>query len=360
MTQVSRAQVLSGLAASAAVAATARPARAAALNDLVAAAKSEKELNLIAGSDTFGGAPGMSALNDAFNRKFGLNATLTLTPGPAMTVMGSRLLTEYQGNHTASTAAYIGPFSQFVALSRAGALQKVDWVGTFPWVTRAMVVDPDGVGILMRTGPNGMLYNPNVLPPNQAPKSYDDLVDPKVNGPWNKKLALAPYPDWLAMLSITWGPERAKALATKVAAVAGGALRYGDAQPLIDGQFALMANEGSCLELKWAWESKKVPFNVVFGSNPVVCDYFQMGVPKNSPVPHLAQLFVGFMTTPEAQAITDKFGGQGSHLVPGTRIYAFIRSQRITLQDPRRVYAFFSDPSTSALYDELGKIIRLS
>lgn len=358
--RVSRAQALGSLAATAALAATARPVRAAALNDLVAAAKGEKELNLIAGSDTFGGAPGMSALNDAFNKKFGLNATLTLTPGPAMTVMGSRLLTEYQGNHTASTGVYMGPFSQFVTLNRAGALEKVDWVGTFPWVSRAMVVDPDGVGLLMRTGPNAMLYNPKVLPQNQAPKTYDDLVNPRLDAPWNKKLALAPYPDWLAMLSITWGADRVRALATKLAAVAGGQLRYGDAQPLIDGQFTLMANEGSCLELKWAWESKNVPFNVVFGSNPVVCDYFQLGVPKNSPVPHLARLFVGFMTTPEAQAITDKFGGQGSHLVPGTRIYQFVHAQHITLQDPRRVYAFFSDPSTSALYDELGKIIRLS
>jgi hypothetical protein len=63
------------------------------------------------------------------------------------------------------------------------------------------------------------------------------------------------------------------------------------------------------------------------------------------------------MVTPEAQAITDKFGDQGSHLVPGTRINSFVKANHIRLIDPRKISDLYAAPGTAALYDELGKIL---
>jgi ABC-type Fe3+ transport system substrate-binding protein len=356
--RISRLGVVRGAAALAALAATARTAVAAdRLADAIRAAKSERELSIIAGSDTFGGEPGMTALNDAFNKRFNLDVHIGLTPGPAMTVMASRLATEYKGNRTASTGVYLGPISQYVALDRDNVLQRVDWTGTFPWVPRNAVLSATRTGVLVRSGPNAIIYNPKLISPAQAPKRYEDLVDPKMSVAWAKRLAIPPYPDFLAGLTLVWGVERVRDYAHKLVAMSSGQLRYGEAESLIDGQFAVMANEGSGLEMKWFWEPKGVMFNVVFGSNPAYSDFFQLGVPKNSGSPNLAQLFAAFMVTPEAQAITDR-AAQGSHLVAGTRIYNYLKANRINLLEPGKIYDFYAAPSTMPLYDELGKIIR--
>lgn len=140
--------------------------------------------------------------------------------------------------------------------------------------------------------------------------------------------------------------------------ISGGSLRYNEAQPLIDGQFTIMANAAAALDLKWYWEAKGAPLNVVWGARPVNCDYPLLGVPKNSGTPNLAKLFVAFMVTREAQQIADKLGGQSSHLVPGTRMYRFVRENRIALQDPRKIYALYFAPDTPALYDRLAAIVR--
>ncbi len=321
-------------------------------------AKSEGELTLIASGESYGGEAGVRALNDAFNKRFGLGAHMSLTPGPSMPVVASRIATEYKGNRPASSGVYLGPISMFVSLDRDGVLERVDWAKTFPWVTREMVIAPNGEGLLVRTDPDGIMYSPKVLPVEKAPKRYEDLVDPRLSGAWAGKVAVAPYPDWLAELSITWNADRVRELGKKIMALGGGTLRYGEAQPLFDGQFALMANEGSAMELKWSWEAKGAPLNVVFGAQPSNCDYFQLGVPKNSATPNLAKLFVGYLASQEAQAITDKYGAQSSHLVPGTRMARLVRETHIALQDPRKLYAFYSAPSTPAFYDELAKIVR--
>jgi ABC-type Fe3+ transport system substrate-binding protein len=355
---ISRRDALRGVVAAGVVAAASGRADAAdRLPDIIRAAKSEHELSLVAGSETMGGAPGVSALNVAFNKRFNLDVHIGLTPGPSMTALGSRLTTEFKGNRTASTGVYLGPLSQFVSLDRENVLQRIDWSRIFPWVPREAILSSTGSGVLVRTGINAMVYNPKLLPAAQAPRRFEDLVDPRMIGAWSNRLAIPPYPDFLAGLSVLWGADRVRDYAQKLVAVSAGQIRYGEAQPLIDGQFSIMANDGSALELKWYWEAKGVLFNVVFGSTPTYSDYFQLGVPKNSPTPNLAQLFAAFMVTPEAQAITDKFGTQGSHLVPGTRINAFVRANHIKLIDARKISDLYAAPGTAELYAELGMIL---
>jgi ABC-type Fe3+ transport system substrate-binding protein len=356
--QISRGGALRGLAAlGMAGTVTGTSVAAERLPDIIQAAKNERELSVIAGADTFGGAPGFRALNDAFNKRFNVDVEIGLTPGPSMTAMGSRLVTEFKGNRVASTGVYVGPISQFAQLDREGVLQRANWTGTYPWVPRDAVLSATGSGLLVFTGPNAIVYNPRSLTPAQAPRRFEDLVDPRMAGAWSKRLAIPPYADFLAGLTLLWGVDRVRDFARKLVAVSAGTLRYGEAQPLIDGQFSIMANVSSALEMKWLWEAKGVAFNVVFGSNPVYSDFFQLGVPKNSPSPNLAQLFTAFMITPEAQIISDRLGFKSSHLVAGTRMNAFVKANRIRFIDPRRIYDLYAAPGTAALYTELGNIL---
>ena len=356
----SRSAFIGTAAAAAAVLAAARPARSAPdkLADLIAGAKNEKGgFPFVAASTTLGGQPGVSALNAAFEKRFGFSPNLTLTPGPNMVAMASRVITEFRGNHTSSTAMYMGTMSTLLDIDKISGLLHVDWPGTFPWITREMVNIPDGASLLVRTGVNLIEYNPKLIPPPKAPRRYQDLVDPKMLTAWEGKLAMPPYVDWLVDLCDIWSPDQVADFAGRLARVATGRLRYGESEPIVNGQFAMISNDASALESKWFWQDKGVAINVVPGSDPLVCDYLSMAVPKNSPAPNLATLFVGWLVSPEAQQITDKFGGQASHLVPGTRVYQFVRDNHLRLWPQARAYAWYQRPQLPELYASILKLI---
>ena len=57
------------------------------------------------------------------------------------------------------------------------ALEKVNWSGVFPWVTKEMEIFPQQ-SVLIYASFHGIIYNSNSIPKNKAPKSYEDLIDP--------------------------------------------------------------------------------------------------------------------------------------------------------------------------------------
>src|ERR1043166_123567 len=109
-----------------------------ALEQLIAAARTEKELYSVAGPTTFGGKKSLSEIEAAFNKKFGINSRILFTAGPEMNSMAARVITELKAGGKSSTDVYLGSLGQFAHLQKENALQEVNWSGTFPWVTREM------------------------------------------------------------------------------------------------------------------------------------------------------------------------------------------------------------------------------
>jgi hypothetical protein len=86
-----------------------RPLMAAeTLDQLIAGAKKESEFTFIAGAQTFGGTKTLSALETAFNKRFGLNAKIRFAAGPEMNAMAARVITELKSGNKASTDIYHG------------------------------------------------------------------------------------------------------------------------------------------------------------------------------------------------------------------------------------------------------------
>ena len=102
-----------------------------------------------------------------------------------------------------------------------------------------------------------------------------------------------------------------------------------------------MANLGDSLGAMWKWQSKGAPLMAVPGTSPINTDYFQLTTLKNSNHPNLARLFVGFMATPDAQAIIQKHESRGSHLVEGTRMQKFLRENKLVVQQPKDSIEFY-------------------
>ena len=302
---------------------------------LIAGAKKEgDEIVFVAGAQTFGGRKGLAEIETAFNKKFGLKARINFAAGPDMNARAARLITEVKANRQSSSDLYLGSQSHFALLHKENALEKVNWAGTFSWLSKEMEIFP-GEGVLVYTSPNGIIYNANLIPKDKAPKSYSDLVDTRLSPTWAGKLAIPPYVAWLADLSLVWGQEKAKAFARKVVALSGGRLRYSEEERVVSGEFPIMANLGDALGAMWAWQAKGAPLVAVPGLNPINTDYFQLGVPRNSAHPNLAKLLVAFMASKEAQAVLQKYESRSSHLVEGTIMAKYLRENRVQVQEPK-------------------------
>src|SRR5919109_2714847 len=314
---------------------------AASLDPIISAAKKEgDEIVFIAGAQTFGGKKGLAEIEAAFNKRFGLKSRINFAAGPDMNARAARLITEVKAGRKSSTDLYLGSQSHFALLHKENALEKVNWAGTFPWLTKEMEIFP-AEGVLVYTSPNGIIYNTNLIPKDKAPKSYADLIDPRLSPTWAGKLAIPPYVAWLAELSLNWGQEKVKEFARKVVALSGGRLRYSEEERVVSGEFPIMANIGDALGAMWTWQAKGAPLVAVPGLTSINTDYFQLGVPKNAVHPNLAKLFAAFMTSKEAQAVLQKYESRSSHLVEGTMMAKYLRENRVTLQEPKESISYY-------------------
>lgn len=328
------------------------------LEQLIGNAKKESVLYFVAGPTTFGGKKGLGDLEASFNKKFGLNLRMRFSAGPEMNAMAARVITELKAGGKSSTDMYLGSLGQFAHLQKENALEEVDWSKIFPWITKEMEEIPARRGILVYTSPRGIIYNSSLISEQQAPKKYEDLVDPRLSSTWAGKIAVPPYPNWLVELSLLWGEERVKDFARKLVGLNGGWLRYGEEERVISGEFPIMANIGDSLATMWKWQAKKAPLAAVLGSTPGDASYFHMGVPKNSAHPQMAKLFVGFMVSKEAQTILDKHEFRSSHLVEGSRMATYLREHKVTLQDPKELFSFYLRGGGFKLNEELTRLLK--
>jgi ABC-type Fe3+ transport system substrate-binding protein len=328
------------------------------LTELIGGAKKESEIAFTAGPSTFGGRQAFSELQAAFNKKFGLNARINFTAGPSMPAMAARIITEAKAGRKSSTDVHLGPPATQAELHNEGLLERVDYSRIFSWVTKEMEILP-GETVLVYTSLQGILYNSNLLPKEQTPKKYEDLVEPKFSRSWAGKMAIPPYTSWLVELSLIWGEKRVIEYARKLLPLSVGQVRYGEIEERVaSGEFLVMANSGSAVEAMWEWQAKGAPLVGVTASDPVLTSYFQLGVPKNSAHPNLAKLFVAFMASPDAQRIVDKYEKRSSHLVEGARMANYVKENRLKLQSPADLIASFHEGKGLEFRAELTKMLK--
>jgi ABC-type Fe3+ transport system substrate-binding protein len=213
-------------------------------------------------------------------------------------------------------------------------------------------------GILIHTSISGIVYNPALVKPAEAPTNYEDLIDPVKSKAWAGKMSMPPYPDWLVELSLIWPRDKVVDFARKLISTASGFVRYEENERLVTGEFVLMANEGDGPEVKALWASKGAQLEFVPGSDPAQAFYFQLGVPKNSASPNLATLFSAYVASPEGQEILNRIGFQGSHLVPTTDVAKYIAKTKLKLVSAEQLTQFYDkggDPELSTQITQLMK-----
>jgi len=294
---------------------------AAPIDDLVAAAKKEGVIELLAPSTT--GDKGAQALGAAFNKKYGLNIKMNYTPSSNMTGDVAKLVMGAASRATPDWDLMLVTDAHHATVWSRKLHQPFDYakLGVAP----ELVQYDNGVVSLA----NQFVlpaYNKNILPAQDVPKRWEDLLDGKWKG---GKLGVSTATHHLSRLAVgPWGEAKATEFVGAIA----------KQEPLL-GTLANLYTRLQVGEILLAVtltdsfisQAKKDGAPIVFaeGLDPVISPAYNAGVPKGARHPNAGHLFAVYLTLLEAQELWEKFNGQTSALIPGTTAYKYAQGKRL-------------------------------
>jgi len=295
-------------------------ALAAPIDDLIKGAKQEGTIEFYAPSTLT--PQGAQALGAAFNKKYGLNVKLQYSPSGNMT--------RDIGKVVGLGASGVPPEWDLMVVTDAH--HATLWVKKMhqPFDYKSIGVDAKAVQY-----DNGSVsfanqfvlpaYNKQLVQAKDAPKSWDDLLNPK----WKGKIGVSSATHHMARLAAgPWGEEKAtnfvKAL-TKQDLILG---RLGEIYSrLLLGEI-VVAVSLSDSEIK-SEKNKSAPVVFAESVSPLLAPAYHAGVPKNAAHPKVEYLMAAYLTTPEAQKIWEKYAGQSSAFIPGTSAYKYVQKKQV-------------------------------
>jgi iron(III) transport system substrate-binding protein len=295
-------------------------ALAAPADDLIAGAKKEGVIDFY-GPSTLG-PEGAQAIIAAFNKKYGLNVKVNFTPS---------------GNMTRDTAKVIGLSASgqppewdimLVTDAHHGSLWLRKLQKPFDYTTLGVAkqrVEYDSGTVSVANQFALPAYNTKLLPAKDAPKKWEDLLDPK----WKGKIGVINSTHhWGRLAAGAWGDEKTLDFIKKLSAQKPLLTRAGEmAQRLILGEVLVSAT----LQDSQLHEAKESGAPLAFAEqvSPVVSPEYHVGVIKNSAHPNVGHLVVAFMASAEVQPVWEKYTGHTSAYVPGTAAYKFVQGKQV-------------------------------
>lgn len=313
---------------------------AASMDQLVAAAKQEGAVSFYAPSTVT--PAGGKALAHAFNKKFNTNIQVSYLPSGSMTGDVGKLV--------AQAATGVAPEWDLMVI--IDALHGPLWqkrlhipydYGQLGVDSRAIHYDNGTVSIANQVVLPA--YNPKILPAMDVPKRWEDLLDPK----WRGKIGVPTATGQIDFLAILWGEEKFMEFVRAL----------GKREP-IPGKLAELATRlelGEILLATTLTDSFIHRARQTGGSlehaqvQPVVSPAYHAGVLKGARHPIAAHLFAVFLTSLEAQQIWEKYGGQSSAFVPGTKMHAYVQGKTV-------IYLTQKDVAlVNRMVAEIGKVL---
>jgi len=296
-----------------------RSALAAPIDDLVAAAKKEGVIELLAPSTT--GDTGAQALGNAFNKKYGLNIKMNYSPSNNMTGDVAKLVLGAASGATPEWDLMLVTDAHHATIWARKLHQPFDY--TKLGVAPELIQYDNGVVSLA----NQFVlpaYNKNILPAKDVPKRWEDLLDPKWKG---GKLGVSTATHHMSRLAVgPWGESKTTEFVRGIS----------KQEPIL-GTLANLYTRLQVGEILLALtltdsfisRAKKdgVPIAFAEGLNPVISPTYNAGVPKGASHPNVARLFAVFLTSLEAQELWEQYNGQTSALIPGTTAYKYAQGK---------------------------------
>jgi iron(III) transport system substrate-binding protein len=294
---------------------------AAPLDDLIASAKKEGAIEFYGPSTLT--PQGAQALGEAFNKKYGLNIKLHYSPSGNMTKDTAKVISH--------AAAGVAPEWDILVVTDAHHatlwLRKLHEVFDY----RKVGVDPkvihyDNGAISFANQTALPAYNTKLVSPKDVPKKWEDLLDPKWMG--GKLGVIHSTHLWARLAAGPWGEEKAKAFVNKLAAQKPIIGQPGDMYSRLQLGEVLVAAAIQDSQIHRA-KLAGAPIAHAEEVQPVISPAYHAGVPKGASHSNVGHLFAVFLTSLEAQEIWEKYGGQTSAFVPGTKTHKYLQGKQV-------------------------------
>ena len=196
-------------------------------------------------------------------------------------------------------------------LKKIGLMKKYHWPNTAEWSPQYK--DRDGYWIASNINCAVVAYNTNLVSPAEAPKNWDDLLNPK----WKGSISMEPDGgEWVLMLWAAWGKDKTvnylKALSkNNIVFGAGSTART---EMLAAGAFKIDLRLN--LHRIPEFQKKGAPIEWV-RTDPILARATPRFIAERAPHPNAAILFADFFTSSEGQQAYNDASGR---LMPDPRV----------------------------------------
>lgn len=316
---------------------------AAPIDDLAAAAKKEKTIEFYAPSTL--SPKGAQELTEAFNKKYRLAVEVNYYSAGQMA--------RDVGKIVGTAASGVAPEWDLMVVTDAhhATLWLKKLHQTFDYASLGVdgrAVNYNGGTISIANQIVLPAYNTKALRAADVPRRWEDLLDPKWKG---GKLGVTDATHHLARLATgAWGKNKTldfvKALALQEPIIGPMGTIYSRLQ-LGEILASVTLHDGFINRAKKAG----APLALARDVEPVISPALQVGVLKGARHPNAGALFAAFLTTPEAQAIWEKYTGQASAFVPGTSANKFFKGKKVLYMTQEQAQ------TVDRLAAEYGKIL---
>ena len=300
----------------------------ATMNELVAAAAREGTLTLAAGA-VFGGAAGAKAIQDAIEAKYHITFTINYTLIAGGLQYEHQMIQEVQAGQPTTSDVFYSIDSSV----EAPFAQVVDWRKYVPNVPAdATFYGKRAVALYAEL--HGYDYNTKLIPPNAAPKSFADLLDPK----WKGKIATSPYQGNFinyAGLPEVLGHAGLIAFMTKYMTNVSGIMTCGEIDRVVSGEFAIFGLDCGDYEVHKRQRLGE-SIGVIYPKEGTLLTYLDPGIPLTAPHPNAARLFIAFLLTRDGQDVLWKVAASDDDKLPGSHyapVVARLRRQGVKIID---------------------------
>ena len=214
-------------------------------------------------------------------------------------------------------------------LKKAGLAKKYGWPNTSTWSPQHK--DPEGYWVASNINGIVVVYNTNLVSAAEAPKNWDDLLNPKWRGSISMDRDAA---EWVLMLWSAWGKEKAvnylRALAKNE--IVFGAGQTARLEMLGAGAFKIDLRLNLYRVLQYQKKGAPVEW---LRTNPILAKATPLLIAERAPHPNTALLFANWFTSLEGQ---QTFADVTGRLVPDSRVKGptadAVRGQKLTVPPP--------------------------
>jgi ABC-type Fe3+ transport system substrate-binding protein len=274
------------------------------LEEVIAAAEEEGEIQILGVDSTIGGGEVLPTLIDLMNKKFGTNIELNHAPGPSISNIMENVATEQAAGQASSTDILVGSRDQYVNM-----WDVEGWGLEIPWedldeddrISEDMLEDKN-FGVNVMTGVETVVYNTDAIPADEVPASLEELLDPK----WTGRIATTPYASGFRSIAAPdlWGYDDAMAYMEDFSKQVNSLVRCaaGGTDAVLTGAADIFAMECVGNHARLA-ERQGAPIAQFVPTDAAMKRYFSAAVPSNATNPNAATLLALTMVSEEGQKV---------------------------------------------------------